>query len=225
MDDGPADFAATQRMLLAACESGVGHLAAIVHATPGREVFPTDEYLARLDMARRFCRENGLPLQIHQGCEIFYTDEAPRLLQQGLLPTLGGGRYVLVEFAWDASFDAIARALRALGNAGFSTVVAHAERYRTLRSLANVEQLRQMQGVRIQVNCNTIVGKKSLAVRWWVRQMLRRGLIDLVASDAHNTSSRPCQMAACYQALAATRGENTARQLCIDHPLDILQAK
>ncbi|MBQ7306532.1 MAG: hypothetical protein IJW85_10005, partial [Clostridia bacterium] len=57
----------------------------------------------------------------------------------------------------------------------------------------------------------------------WTRKMIENGYIDFVASDAHNTSSRPCSMQLCYEALFAKYGEGTANALCFENQIKLLQ--
>lgn len=214
VDDGPRDAAGMHRMLRLAAEQGVEHLIATPHATPGRERFPTEDYLARVAEARDWCAGQGLPLRIHTGCEVLYTDEAPRLLHEGYLPTMAETWVVLVEFFPTDPLEHICQALRRLGNEGFTVIMAHVERYRALQSIRNVEMLRDDYPVRMQMNCNTVLTRKGFLTDRWTRRMLEAGYIDFVASDAHNTSSRPCTLKVCWEALAARYGRDTADALC-----------
>ena len=51
-----------------------------------------------------------------------------------------------------------------------------------------------------QMNVDTICRRHSFSQRW-VNSMLRKGYIDVAATDAHNVTSRPCRMRDGYQAL------------------------
>jgi protein-tyrosine phosphatase len=48
--------------------------------------------------------------------------------------------------------------------------------------------------------------------------MLRKGYIDVAATDAHNVTSRPCRMRDGYQALQKRFGQEMADRLCIEFP-------
>lgn len=223
VDDGPRSFEDTQRMLKLAAEQGVRHIVATSHATPGQEAFPGDKYLAHLGMAQQWCREQGLNLSIHSGCEVLYTDMAPRLLAEGQLPTLAETWVTLVEFYPLDPFERLCQAARLLGNEGFTVVMAHVERYKALQSMRDVELLREEYGVKMQMNCNTVISRKGFLQDRWTRKMIENGYIDYVASDAHNTSSRPCSMQKCYDLLWEKYGEETAAALCWENQMDLLQ--
>ena len=223
VDDGPQSFEHTQRMLLHAAEQGVSQIVATSHATPGREAFPAERYLRHLAQAQEWCDAQGLNLCIHSGCEVLYTDESPRLLSEGQVPTLAQTWAVLVEFFPGDPFERLCQAARALGNEGFTVVMAHVERYRALQSLKHVEELREEYDVKMQMNCNTLLTRKGFLMDRWTRKMIENGYIDYVASDAHNTSSRPCSMQACYEELFAKYGEETANALCFENQIKLLQ--
>ena len=217
VDDGPGDDAGMRRMLRLAAEQGVAHLVATPHATPGREPFPTEVYLSRVAEAQAWCAAQGLPLKVHTGCELLYTDDTPRLLHEGYLPTLAETWMVLVEFFPADTIERMCHALRCLGNEGFTVVMAHVERYRALQSMRNVAMLRNEYQVKMQMNCNTILSRKGFFKDRWTHRMLEAGYIDCVASDAHNTSSRPCAMRACMNALTDRYGREMAKRLCGDN--------
>lgn len=223
VDDGPKTFEDTQRMLKAASEQGVRHIVATSHATPGHEAFDAQKYLNHLGMAQQWCDAQGLNLQIHPGCEVLYTDAAPRLLSEGYLPTLAQTWVTLVEFYPLDHIERLCQAARLLGNEGFTVVMAHVERYKALQSMRNVEMLREEYGVKMQMNCNTVLSKKGFFQDRWTRKMIESGFIDYVASDAHNTSSRPCSMQKCYDMLWEKYGQETADTLCYDNQMKLLQ--
>ena len=141
---------------------------------------------------------------------------------EGKIPTLAEGRTVLVEFSPAAPFDHIQGAVRKLGNAGFSVVIAHAERYQCLRQIQRVASLREELGAMIQINANTFLSPGGFFARRWLRRMMEADYCDLAATDAHDTEHRPCRMRSCYEALAAEWGEETARQLCVVTPRRLL---
>lgn len=214
VDDGAKTFEETQGMLRRACESGITHVVATSHATPGREPFPAEKYLKHLEKARKWLAEEQLPLTLHCGSEIYYTTETLRLLQGGYIPTLNETWNVLVEFDYEVPYEQICEAVRVLGNQGYSVVIAHIERYQTLRSLRHVEELHDRYEAVLQMNANTVLTRRGFFHNRWVRTVLERGLIDVIASDAHNTTTRVCNLREAYEALSQQYGEEYAARCC-----------
>lgn len=224
LDDGPKTAEQTHDMLRAAHEDGITHIVATPHATPGRDAFPITTYLSRVEEARSWCQEVNLPINIYTGAEILYTQDTPRLLCQGQIPTLAQTRSVLVEFLPRAPYEQLRGAARTLGNAGYDVIFAHVERYACLRKMARMEELRDEYRIGMQMNASTVCEKQGFFEDRWIRKVIGAQMIDFVATDAHNTGTRRCSMKKCFDALKRQFGEVTARRLCIDNPMEIIQA-
>lgn len=214
VDDGAQTFQDTQAMLLKAYENGVSHIITTPHATPGAEPFPTEKYLANLEITRQWIAQQGLPVTLYTGSEIYYTDETPRLVQNGYIPTLNETWNVLVEFDYEVTYDRICEAIQQLGNLGYQVVVAHMERYHVLRDVKRVAALRDAYQVTLQMNANTILTRRGFFRDRWVKHMLDHGYIDMVASDAHNTTSRACNLRSAYDELVVRYGQEYATKRC-----------
>jgi len=222
VDDGARSFEQMTEMLACAIKNGVSDLVATPHAIPGRKPFPLSKCLERLDEANAWREQNGAEIRLHLGAEIFYTDDTVRLLDERRIPTLAGTNCVLVEFSPDAPYSRLTSAARDLGAAGYAAIYAHIERYRCLRQVRHIRELREQYDVRMQVNASTLIARQSLATRLWLKSCFKWGLIDLASSDAHNTLARRCRMSDCYQSLLGAYGEETARFLCRDCASDLL---
>ena len=214
IDDGARTEEDTRAMLRLAAENRVGDLVCTSHITPGEAPFPRERYDDHLARAQAFCDSEGLGLTLHPGSEILYTDQTPRLVREGKVPLLNGKHAVLVEFWYDAPYRTMCEAARLLGNEGMLVIFAHIERYKETRSVRHVEELRGEYGVYTQVNARTIAEKQGFMTDRWKRKLLDADLIDLVSSDAHNVTSRPCNVLKAWEALSATHGSETADRLC-----------
>ena len=194
VDDGAQTWEDTQKMILRAVDEGITDIVCTSHATPGITPFPTEKYLAHFAQAQQWCSENQLPITLHTGCEILYTDASPHLLKEGHYPSLAETWTVLVEFSGDVPYSRMCEAARLFGNAGFTVIFAHVERFDPMRNFKHVRELREEYGVYMQMNANTVLMKKGFFADRWTRKMLDEGYIDCIATDAHNTTSRPCRM-------------------------------
>ena len=214
VDDGARTEEDTHDMLRLASENEVRHIVCTSHITPGEAPFPLERYEDHLARAQAWCREEGLELTLHPGSEILYTDQTPRLLHEGRIPRLNNRRVVLVEFWYDVPADTLTEAARLLGNEGVTVIFAHVERYRVSRDLGLLEELRDEYGVLMQMNARTVYEKQGFLTDRWKRKLLEGGMIDMVASDAHNTSSRSCNLLQARESLRKAYGAETADRLC-----------
>lgn len=222
VDDGPKTFEEAQAMLKNAHENGISAIAATSHATPGRERFPMETYLAHLQEEQEWCDAQGLGIKLYSGCEILYTDEAVRLLQTGKIPSIDQSRTVLVEFLPANDFKFIQNAVRKLGNAGYTVIVAHAERYDGTRKVDDLRFLREDLGAYIQINASTFLSPGGFFGKRWLRKVIENNCCDLAATDAHNTGSRSCKLKKCHEAISNEWGQEIADSLCIHVPRRLL---
>lgn len=212
LDDGPRTYEEMTAMLRLAAAEGIGAIIATPHVTPGLE--PVNDALMerRLSEARAYCLDSGLDLRIFPGAEVLYTPTLENLASQGRVPPLAGTRYVLLEFKRRAKFGEIESAVRLLLNGGYIPILAHIERYSCLtRNLPRLKRLKTKCAFLCQMNCAALTG--GVFSRWSARRLLRRGLIDFAATDAHNGSTRVCSMCAFHRAVEAFAGEELAKAL------------
>lgn len=222
MDDGASSFAETAGMLRAAHRDGIAHIFATPHIQPGRKPFDFERYARNLQMARNFCRKQDLPLRLHSGSEILYTEESIRLLRAGRVPTLGGTAFVLVEFVPSASINTLLNAGRKFNNAGYIPVYAHVERYACLRKRENVHRLHMLPEIRLQINAATILKRRGILDGLFLKWLFRERLVDYVATDAHGMRARATCMHACFQALEKQCGREYAEKLAFRNQREIL---
>jgi len=214
VDDGPKNFEQMQKMLDRAAKQNIGVIIATPHVTPGVRRFHIDEYHKAVDDAKDYCAEAGYDLEILEGCEILYTEQTPRLLRDGYVPTLNGTDFVLVEFSPDIKYKKLKEALDSILCQGFRPVVAHVERYNCLtRMPSRAEKIKATMDVRFQMNCSSVIKKKGFFVRLFVNRMLKKQLIDALGTDAHNVTTRVANMKAAWRTVRRKYGAAYARRL------------
>ena len=222
VDDGAQTQEMMYGMLRKASENNIRHVVATSHITPGLRRFPAETYLAHLAEANDYCAAQGLNLSVHPGAEILWTEETPRMLREGYVPTLDQTWNVLVEFNTDVKAERLYDCARLLGNEGLQVVFAHIERYRVLRDIKKIQTLKDEYGVMMQMNCGTVLHKLGFFEERWKEKVLSGGYIDMVATDAHSLEHRSCNLLACYQALGQRYGQEYADDLCFGCQAELL---
>lgn len=223
MDDGPKTWEETEAMLRAAEEQGIQRIIATSHAFPGRVHFEYDGYLDKVNAINRFAKQKGWTIRLFPGAEIFYSSHALHKLDVDDIPTLAMSQYVLVEFYPEVKADELLHAMRELANGGYKPILAHVERYSCLQD--KPEMLRELHylGVMIQMNARTVLESNGIfGGKRYIRKLLKEGVVDFVATDAHNTSSRPVCLRNAYEFLEKHYGREMADRLTWKNQLDIL---
>jgi protein-tyrosine phosphatase len=95
--------------------------------------------------------------------------------------TLGGSRYILVEFPRMVSRAAAHKALADVVAVGLIPVLAHPERY----NCCNPDTVRSWRelGAKMQVDATTLISSRPRGGR--ARELLTHGLGDIIAADNH----------------------------------------
>lgn len=88
---------------------------------------------------------------------------------------MADSNYVLVEFMPSVPYSEICTAVRNLSRAGYTPVVAHAERYRCLRKGKRVEELIDLEAL-IQMNYRSVSGGWHDATARWCKDNLKKGI-------------------------------------------------
>jgi len=214
VDDGPNTFRKTCAMLQMAKQNQVNRIIATPHVVPGVQDFDRDSFMKKLERTRSFCEHLELGIEIFPGAEIFYTEQTCKFLLEDRVPTLAGTGYVLVEFSPDVSYQQVQAAVENLSRDGYIPVIAHVERYRCVVSKPrSAYELKERFNVRYQVNCSTVIHGKGVLVNRFCKKLLSDGLIDAVATDAHNVDTRPIRMMEAYKVLEDQCGAAYAERL------------
>lgn len=224
VDDGPDEMHVSLTMLRAAEAAGTRHVFATSHACPSMERFPGRRYHQNLIALRRAMDEHGVGVSLYEGCEVFASRVAVRLLSQHRLPTLGGTDFVLVEFDPTSSFEDVADTVRSVANEGYTMVMAHCERYDALtRRVDDLRRLKRDFPLRCQMNAQTLTDSLHGAFKRVRKALLEEEIIDYVASDAHSLNRRPPQLDKAFAQAVRMVGERRAQAMFGGLQQEILQ--
>lgn len=189
LDDGPRTLDEAMAMLRIAEKEGIRAVVATPHYD-GTE--PTVRSLAEavLRVVQREVARSGLQIQVLGGFEVALS---PALLSGGIDPGelgLNGGRYVLVEAPvafWPAYVE---ECLFWFQSRGLQPILAHAERYAALQVQPSRAVSLSDRGILLQINGGSLTGAEGREEHRCAQWLLRRGLVQFIASDCHSTKRR-----------------------------------
>ena len=119
--------------------------------------------------------------RLHRGAEVMLDRPLPPDARNVRRFTIGGTRYLLVEFPRMVAFDTVSTALHRLVETGLLPLLAHPERY-TCCSPEAVARWREL-GAKMQVDATTLLSPHSRGQR--ARALVSAGLADILAADNH----------------------------------------
>jgi protein-tyrosine phosphatase len=230
VDDGARDPGEAVSALRALHAQGVRRLATTPHLR-GELTLDPPAFGKRMDALDRGWSQllsaasaTGLDVVVERGHEVMLDVPRPDLSDARV--RLGGGSTVLVEFPRLQLPPGSAEALYELRVRGVSPLVAHPERYATLRpaDLSVVDAWRQA-GARTVVNAGSLVGAFGPQAERLAFAMLREGMVDAIASDYHARPGRPLLLTAALERLLEAGGEEQAELLLSINPGRLLDGE
>ncbi len=213
MDDGSRSIGQTLRMLEIAVSEGITAMIATPHNMPGKGCPPGSVVRRKVEELRRTVEQENIPMEIAAGTEYYYREEVLDILEDGDCVTLGNSDCVLVEFEPMAERTYIRNALRNILGLGYTPVIAHVERYAKLMEDASVLYDMRKNGILVQVNAMSVTGDNGRQAKKDVRGLLKKGLVDFVATDAHSDGRRAPFMEKCAETLYKKYGAEYADRL------------
>ncbi|MGN1266908.1 MAG: tyrosine-protein phosphatase [Dorea sp.] len=229
IDDGAEDIYETLEMAKMAADSGVTAIVATPHCNiPGMfDNYFGKKYIERYQMATEAVHNEGIPVKILPGMEVFATEDLPELISSKKIMPVNQSRYILVEFPFDAEPGYAFGILKRMKEIGAIPVVAHAERYHFVQDNPHVCYQWRKRGYAVQVNKGSFEGRFGRTARKTVYRMLSHNMISVIASDAHGYQQRTPYLKDVYEKLSAERSpkymdvlfrQNPAR-ICGNKPL------
>lgn len=184
LDDGAVDLDEMNSMLGRYELEGVDRILATPHYIPGR-------YENRFEDVERAIAGYGLEGRVFPGQEVSLDWSTLSLVRDGAIRGLAGGGLLLLELSFVGFDEDWLSYIFELQQEGFGVILAHPERYGCF--LEDPRRLNDFirEGVSFQVNGASLEGLLGPEVQRLARRMAEQGLVDFVASDAHNSSRRP----------------------------------
>lgn len=178
VDDGSRSVAQSVLVLQAMRAQGVAEIALTPHLLASRagKGWP-ENYEAAWQRMQEECPAG---IKLHRGAEVMLDRPLSDEFRNRAV-TLGGTRYLLVEFPRIVPAEIVARALADVMDHDLVPVLAHPERYSSC-NLATVKAWREMGAV-MQVDATTLTQPRSRGDR--ARDIVRAGYADILAADNH----------------------------------------
>ncbi len=219
VDDGPATLADALAVCRALVDDGITHVMASSHQLGRYDGVNTGEKLRRAvgDLQIEVDRAS-IPLRLCVAADVRVDDTMADRIGTGDVLTLNDARkYVLVELPHERELpaDAVLEPLHAVGVRG---VLTHPERNTELSAKPARLDAWYEAGAVIQLTAGSIVGDFGPATQSVCFDWIARGLVHVVASDAHDTRRRPPRMSAAIELLAARVGPHLTRRFCLENP-------
>jgi protein-tyrosine phosphatase len=190
IDDGARDISEAKSMLAMQQASGVNAMYLTPHFYPEEkplEVFLSEREQAWEKLAAELSTEACSAIRL--GAEVRYCEQLLSLDLKAL--TLGGGDYLLLELPGSRYPAYGVQIMEELMGKGIVPILAHVERYAYFREEPALLKRLTDLGVLAQVSARALFDRRD---RNFSLACLQQGLAQIVASDAHNETTRKPNM-------------------------------
>jgi protein-tyrosine phosphatase len=207
LDDGPGSFEESLAMARMAAEDGVRVIVATPHMDDQYR-HPVPELIRDLTgRLNELIRAEGIALTVLPGAEVRTAPELVDRLAAGKVMTVGDlGKHVLVELPTSGRAVYAGELFFRLQVAGYTPIIAHAERVDSFRLEPQVLRDLKDRNVRLQVNAESVAGGGGRVLRNHAQRLVKEGLVDVMASDGHNVMRRKPLLSVARKALRSQNG-------------------
>ncbi len=224
IDDGPKSIEESLDMARHAANAGITKIVTTPHITPGRY----DNSLASIqpvfENLKAAIKEQAIPVEISFAAEIRFDPVIIDMVNNDILPVLGeyeGERIILLEFPHTHIPRGCEDLIRWLADKGVRVLIAHPERNGSV--MGNIEIITSFikMGCLLQITGGALTGVFNEGPRECAVELLKRGWVSIIASDAHNMHARCPELEPARQEAAKIVGEEKASDMVISRPASI----
>ncbi|MBQ9420418.1 MAG: protein tyrosine phosphatase [Lachnospiraceae bacterium] len=224
VDDGSSSMEESVSLLKAAYQQGVRSVIATPHYS--RRSQNVDRHAQqeqlRTELELRARAEIDPAFRVYLGQEAYYHVDLPERIRDGFGWPMAGSRYLLIEFDTRSDYETIFRGLRSVRNEGYTPILAHIERFPSIRRKGGIDEIRSL-GVKMQMNYESLEGSIFSGEVRWCRDQVRNGVVDVMGSDMHRLDFRPPNITGGLGWMRKHLSEDEFQRLTRDNPMRIIQ--
>jgi protein-tyrosine phosphatase len=222
LDDGAVENSVSREMAAMAARDGITHMVATPHSNYRYRFDPEVNRRKRDELQQEI---GGSP-QLLLGCDFhlsYENLEAVRTDPERF--TINGKQYLLVEFAEMNIPPNMEQVFFNLLGEQLVPIITHPERNPILSEEPELIRKWIGLGCLVQVTAGSLLGRFGKRARHSAQIMLRHHMVHFIASDAHNTTSRPPLLSEARKMIAEEQGEQVAKALSESNPRAVVEGQ
>ncbi|HVT91943.1 MAG TPA: CpsB/CapC family capsule biosynthesis tyrosine phosphatase [Bryobacteraceae bacterium] len=215
VDDGSDSIEESLRMVEIAAQNGTSAIVATPHSNH-EYLYDAPVIEERLNALRAAV---GGRVELYRGCDMHLSYENIRaVLENPERFTINAKNYLLVEFAEGSLFPTATDLFRGMAGDGIIPVITHPERNGLLRERLKDLSTWVANGCVIQITAQSLLGRFGQRAQRFSDTLIKKGLAQIVASDAHDVEWRPPRLDEAFHYVSERFGDATARRLFVENP-------
>lgn len=213
VDDGSPDMDRSVEMATIAYEDGIRKIVATPHVYS-----PEFTYLSiceRTALLNETLQSRDIDVAIVPGAEIVTGLHAEIIKKY----SINGNGYILLEFPHSHMPVNTKDIIYNLKIDGFKPIIAHPERNPSvIRKPQVLIDIVESTDVCVQITADSLIGTFGRAIKSCAVYLMKKGIVTVIASDAHSTGFRRPVLSEGYTKVKELLGEEKANLLVFDNP-------
>lgn len=221
IDDGPATLAESVALARMAVADGITTSVVTPHIHPGRFNNHTEKIEVYLRAFRMALAQQAIELDVRLGAEVRVSMESLELLVHEQVPFVGmhrGWRVLLLELPHSGVPVGSLQMIEKLLRMQIRPLIAHPERNKLFMDHPRRLEPFLAAGCWLQLTAGSITGDFGKAAQKLALQLLEDDSVRVVASDAHNLTSRPPVLSRAHAFISQRWGADLANDLMLRNP-------
>jgi protein-tyrosine phosphatase len=231
IDDGPQSLEDSLEMARLAVADGITTIVATPHLFRRKSVelgalnAPDDIRQAVARFHQKLSAED-IDLTVLPGCEIPLFPDIIKFIDEGRILTLNDGqRYVCLEMPDTVIPPATEDIIFQLSSRGLTPIITHPERNPVFYDMPDKFRRLISLGCLAQITARSLTRGFGWGVARFTKKLVREGLIQIMATDAHSVAHRPPVMSMALKKLSKIVGENQAWDMVATIPERIIRGE
>ena len=219
LDDGSKSLEESVAMLRQAAAAGTTDIVASPHAN---QEYAFDPLVVERKIGELQAAVGDAP-RIHYGCDFHLTlENIEDALRSPGKYSINHRGYLLVEFSDFLIPKTTGQLFASMRKAGLRPIVTHPERNQLLQYRLPELEAWVAEGAHLQVTAQSLLGRFGRTARKCAHELVGRGLVYFLASDAHDTRWRTTALDESRQYVEKRFGPEAALRLFVENPRSAL---
>ncbi len=225
LDDGARDMAVSLDMARMAVADGIVAMVCSPHILPTVYDNVGERIEAAVTDLRAALADAGIGLALYSGADVHVSPDVLSGLKTGRVLAINRSRYLLLEPPHHIMPPRFESFIFDLMTSGYTPILTHPERLTWIEQRYDVIQKLAFSGMPMQITAGSLTGRFGRRPKFWAEKMLGEGLLDILATDAHDTAARAPRLREARDIVATALGEDEAFNVTYHRPHVVLSGK
>jgi protein-tyrosine phosphatase len=223
IDDGPSDWNEAIAMLEAGYKDGIRGAVCTSHVLNRLDAQLDAKLTTAFERLRGLIQEKQMRMELWLGSEIHVNASFDQSCRTASIA--GNGKYYLLELPLNEIPNDVDDRLFQFTLQGYKPILAHPERNSVIAQNPGTAYSLVQRGVLMQMNAGSLTGMFGRWTRKKAEAMLEHNLVHFVASDCHNSRTRPMALQKAYKIVVSRVGREAAEKIFLDNPRNAVRGE